>query len=165
MDKRTGAMQGCAAVAQCQRRRDDRRDRKPMTRRSRSSTPRFKSAFVVAIAMTAAALPAAAQEALHIPILVPVTGFLSLEGTSQRNGALLAVRNAPAGGLRIEAEVADTGTSPEVAVNALEKALGDGSGGGGNVVAVAASMLGTQMLAMLPIALDRKVPLVTVSGT
>ena len=132
-----------------------------MTRRSRSSAPRFKPAFLAAIAMAAAALPAAAQEApLRIPILVPVTGFLSLEGTSQRNGALLAVRNAPAGGPRIASEVADTGTSPEVAVNALEKALGDS-----NVVAVAASMLGTQMLAMLPIALDQKVPLVTVSGT
>jgi branched-chain amino acid transport system substrate-binding protein len=132
-----------------------------MTRRPCNSASRFKPAFLAAIAI-AAALPAAAQEALRIPILVPVSGFLSLEGTSQRNGALLAVRNAPAGAPRIEAEVMDTGTSPEVAVNALEKALGDR---GGNVVAVAASMLGTQMLAMLPVALDRKVPLVTVSGT
>jgi branched-chain amino acid transport system substrate-binding protein len=50
--------------------------------------------------------------------------------------------------------------APEVAVNALERALGRGK-----VSAVAASMLGTQMLAMLPVALENKVPLVTVSGT
>jgi branched-chain amino acid transport system substrate-binding protein len=49
--------------------------------------------------------------------------------------------------------------SPETAVNALEKALA------GKPLAVVAPMLGTQMLAMLPIAAEAKVPLVTVSGT
>lgn len=106
----------------------------------------------------AAAIPAKAQD-VNVPILVPITGFLSIEGTSQRNGALLAVKQA-AQGLKVTAEVADTGVAPEVAVNALERALGRGK-----VQAVAASMLGTQMLAMLPVALENKVPLVTVSGT
>ena len=101
-----------------------------------------------------AAKPLAAAEA-NIPILVPITGFLSLEGTSQRNGALLALRNAPSG-VTVVHEVSDTGVAPEVAVNALERALGRGK-----VTAVVASMLGTQMLAMLPIALEQKVPLVT----
>src|SRR5260221_655515 len=59
---------------------------------------------------------------LAIPVLVPLTGFLSLEGQSQRNGALLAFQQGP-GGLAIRHDVADTGTSPEIAVNALEKAL------------------------------------------
>jgi len=94
-----------------------------------------------------------------IPVLVPITGFLSLEGTSQRNGAVLAIRNAPPN-LRVQYDVVDTSVSPEGAVNALERALDRGS-----VSAVVASMLGTQMLAMLPIALERKVPLITVSGT
>ena len=94
-----------------------------------------------------------------MPILVPITGFLSLEGKSQRNGALLALKNAPAG-LRTRAEVVDTGVAPEGAVNALERAAGRGP-----VMAVVASMLGTQMLAMLPVAREHKVPLVTVSGT
>jgi branched-chain amino acid transport system substrate-binding protein len=94
-----------------------------------------------------------------IPVLVPVTGFLAAEGSSQRNGALLALRNPPAG-VKPSFTVTDTGTSPEGAVNALERALSDGT-----VTAVAASMLGTQMLAMLPIALEQKVPLITVSGT
>lgn len=102
---------------------------------------------------------ARAADAVRFPILVPVTGFLSLEGTSQRNGAVLALKDAPAG-LPVASEVVDTGTSPEAAVTALERAAS-----GGPVTAVAASMLGTQMLAMLPLAEEYGVPLVTVSGT
>ena len=94
-----------------------------------------------------------------IPVLVPITGFLAAEGGSQRNGALLALRNPPAG-VQPRFEVTDTGTSPEGAVNALERALSDDK-----ATAVVASMLGTQMLAMLPIALEQKVPLTTMSGT
>ncbi len=102
---------------------------------------------------------ARADDALSFPVLVPLTGFLSLEGTSQRNGAVLALKQTPAG-IAIASEVVDTGTSPEAAVTALERAAG-----GGTVGAVAASMLGTQMLAMLPLAQELKLPLVTVSGT
>lgn len=95
---------------------------------------------------------------VSIPVLVPLTGFLSLEGQSQRNGALLALRHPPPG-IKATTEVADTGVSPEIAVNALEKALG------GKPLAIVASMLGTQMLAMMPLAAEAKVPLVTISGT
>src|SRR5262245_5905951 len=104
------------------------------------------------------ATPAVAADAT-IPVLVPITGFLSLEGTSQRNGALLAIKNTPSG-VRVTHEASDTGVAPEAAVNALERAIGRGP-----VTAVVASMLGTQMLAMLPVAQENKVPLVTVSGT
>ena len=45
-------------------------------------------------------------------------------------------------------------------MNALERAASRGP-----VTAVVASMLGTQMLAMLPVAREQKLPLVTVSGT
>src|SRR5262245_8193142 len=114
-----------------------------------------------AVSVTLATLTAAYAQTrdLTIPVLVPITGFLSLEGTSQRNGATLALKQAPAN-LRIRTEISDTGVAPETAVNALERALGRG-----DVPAVVASMLGTQMLAMLPVALEQKVPLVTVSGT
>lgn len=116
--------------------------------------------LLIASMLAAAPLAVAAQAVdVNMPILVPVTGFLSLEGTSQRNGALLAVRNAPSS-VKVTAEVTDTGASPEGAATALERALSRGK-----VSAVAASMLGTQMLAMLPIALENKVPLATVSGT
>lgn len=113
---------------------------------------------IVAAAIGLAAGAASAAEA-NIPVLVPITGFLSLEGTSQRNGALLAFKHAPKG-VVVRGQVSDTGASPEIAVNALEKAAS-----AGNPIAVAASMLGTQMLAMLPVAAQYKLPLVTVSGT
>ncbi len=116
--------------------------------------------WVVTAAALMAAQPTMAQTVeINIPVLVPITGFLSLEGASQRNGALLAFKNAP-GNVRVRHEVSDTGVAPEVAVNALERAVSRD-----RVAAVTASMLGTQMLAMLPVALEHKVPLVTVSGT
>ena len=116
-----------------------------------------RGALLAALLATAPAVRAAPPPS--IPVLVPVTGFLAAEGTSQRNGALLALRNPPAG-VHPSFAVTDTGISPEGAVTALERALSDG-----DVTAVVASMLGTQMLAMMPIALEQKVPLVTISGT
>jgi branched-chain amino acid transport system substrate-binding protein len=103
-------------------------------------------------------IASAQSKPVTIPVLVPLTGFLSLEGTSQRNGADLALRGAANAG--VSYAVSDTATSPEVAVNALERAMT-----GDNVVAVVAPMLGTQMLALVPLADEFKVPLVTVSGT
>ena len=95
----------------------------------------------------------------YIPILVPITGFLSLEGTAQRNGAIQALYEASQS-LKIKYEVSDTSTSPEIAVTALQRALSRGK-----PVAIAAPIFGTQMLAMLPIAKRAGVPLITVSGT
>src|SRR5688500_10326731 len=119
-----------------------------------------KIAFAVSAASLLFASPTLAQTVeITIPVLVPITGFLSLEGASQRNGALLAFKSAPAN-VRVRHEVSDTGVAPEVAVNALERAVSRD-----RVAAVTASMLGTQMLAMLPVALEHKVPLITVSGT
>ena len=121
-------------------------------------TFRARAFALAAAGLLAAAAPAIAAE-LRIPVLVPLTGFLSLEGTSQRNGAELALREAgkdPA----IAWEVSDTATSPEIAVNAFARATGEKG-----VVAVVAPMLGTQMLALVPLADDAGVPLLTVSGT
>jgi len=95
-------------------------------------------------------------EVPRIPVLVPVTGFLSLEGTAQRNGAVMALEADKS----VAYEVSDTGTSPEVAVNAMERALRDV-----HVAAIVGPILGTQMLAMLPLAAEYEVPLVTISGT
>ena len=113
------------------------------------------AALLAAIILAA---PAAADE-LRIPVLVPLTGVLALEGTSQRNGALLAIAHPPEG-VSARAEVADTGAAPELAVTALEKALDPGT-----PVAVVASMFGPQILAMLPIGAEHKVPLITISGS
>src|SRR5687768_3032387 len=120
--------------------------------------PWKKTLLTAALAATALAAPLAQAGGawaadVNIPVLVPVTGFLALEGTSQRNGAVLAIRHA-AEGLQVRSEVIDTGTSPEGAVTALERASGRNK-----PLAVAASMLGTQMLAMLPLADAYGIPL------
>jgi branched-chain amino acid transport system substrate-binding protein len=103
--------------------------------------------------------PALAEDAAHFPILVPITGFIAIEGTAQRNGAIQALENAPEG-VKVTYEVSDTSTSPEVAVTALTRALERGK-----PVAAAASIFGTQMLAMAPVAQRAGLPLITVSGT
>ena len=125
-----------------------------------SITSLFRPGLVtLSMSLLAASIAHAQGSEITLPVLVPITGFLALEGTSQRNGALLAIKNAPAS-VKIKSEVSDTGASPEGATTALERSLARGK-----VTVVAASMLGPQMLAMLPIALENKVPLATVSGT
>src|SRR5258706_12652519 len=110
--------------------------------------------LVVVTVLMLGALPARAADVVF-PVLVPLTGGLSIEGTSQRNGALLAVKNAPAG-VTVNAPVSDTAQSPEGAVNAFEKAMASGP-----VIALGASMFGPHILAMLPLGPERKVPLIT----
>ncbi|MEQ8817052.1 MAG: ABC transporter substrate-binding protein [Thalassobaculum sp.] len=110
-------------------------------------------------ALTATPVAANATEPVAVSVLVPITGFLALEGTAQRNGAVLALDNPPPG-VTVSYQVADTATSPEVAVTALQRALDRE-----NPVAIAAPIFGTQMLAMAPIADRAGVPLITVSGT
>ena len=118
---------------------------------------RRRSAVILAALLLLAA-PAAAQQQERLPILVPLTGFVALEGTSQKNGALLA-----AGELSgvLKPEVLDTTSTPEAAVTAWERSLGSGA----PPPAVVGPILGTQMLALLPLAQERKVPLLTISGT
>ncbi|HZQ00810.1 MAG TPA: ABC transporter substrate-binding protein [Reyranella sp.] len=103
------------------------------------------------------AAPAAAQE-IRLPVLVPITGFVALEGTSQKNGALLAASQL--GALKLTPDVVDTQSTPEAAVTAWQRAVGDPP-----PLAVVGPILGTQMLALLPLAQQRGVPLLTISGT
>jgi branched-chain amino acid transport system substrate-binding protein len=104
------------------------------------------------------------QKNLYIGILVPLTGFLALEGESQRNGALLALENPPAvlkqANISIEYEVFDTGTTLEGATLAFNRLLRRD-----NLVAISGPILGTQMLALLPLAQKSEIPLTTISGT
>jgi len=118
---------------------------------------RTSASLLLALLCFLAPRLAAAQD-VRIPVLVPLTGFLALEGTSQKNGAVLALEHPPEG-VTPHWEVEDTQTAPELAVNALEKALDQPA------VAVVASMLGSQILAMLPVGAEHQVPLITISGT
>jgi branched-chain amino acid transport system substrate-binding protein len=110
------------------------------------------------LAVLTASGPAVADQPPRLPVLVPITGFLSLEGTSQRNGAELALRDSG-----VAFDVDDTATSPETAVNAFERAMAGRDGD--DVIAAVAPMLGTQMLALVPLADEFEVPLITISGT
>ena len=111
----------------------------------------------VALALGAVAASAQAQD-VRLPVLVPLTGFVALEGTSQKNGALLAASQI--GDVVFKPDVLDTAATPEAAVNAWSRALGDPP-----PLAVVGPILGTQMLALLPLAKERDVPLITISGT
>ena len=115
--------------------------------------------LLTGVLLVAVAPSARAQESFRLPVLAPVTGFLALEGTSQRNGAVLALRSW-AGKTKLSHEVLDTAASPQVAIQAFEKALRHK-----DVIAVSAPMYGNSMLALLPLAKQRHVPLLTVSGT
>jgi branched-chain amino acid transport system substrate-binding protein len=113
---------------------------------------------VVAAALALLAAPVAGQQSVRLPVLVPLTGFVALEGTSQKNGALLAA--AAIQDVKLQLDVLDTASTPEAAVTAWERSLGSGT-----PPAVIGPILGTQMLALLPLAQERKVPLLTISGT
>jgi branched-chain amino acid transport system substrate-binding protein len=94
----------------------------------------------------------------YLPIVMPITGFLSVEGGSQRNGAVMALEQAP-GGMKVDFPVFDTGTSATGAATALDKALSSQK-----AIAAAVTVFGTEMVAMMPIAAEYKVPLLTISG-
>ncbi len=96
---------------------------------------------------------------INVPVLVPVTGVFSLEGGAQRNGALLAMRRGPKN-VRVTGEVYDTAVAPDVGVQAFERAISKD-----RPIAVVTSMIGIQLLAMLPIGQEAKVPMLTTSGT
>lgn len=115
------------------------------------------ASFIAAMALISA--EASAQTQLTVPVIVPITGLLALEGTSQLNGASMAIAHAPPG-LKITSEVVDSGTSAEGGANALERVAS-----GKNVKFVVAPLFGTQVLAMLPVALENKMPIIAPTGT
>jgi branched-chain amino acid transport system substrate-binding protein len=114
---------------------------------------------VTAAALAALAGPAAAQvPEVRLPVLVPLTGFVALEGTSRKNGALLAASQVR--DVTFKPDVLDTAATPEAAVNAWAREMGSRT-----PLAVIGPILGTQMLALMPLARERDVPLLTISGT
>lgn len=138
-----------------------RRDRYRALESIKSASPRRRRAWTavtLALGMTAVTLEVAAAADAYFPIVMPITGFLSLEGGSQRNGAVMAFEHAP-GGRTVDFPIYDTGTSATGAATALDKALS-----GQKALAGAASVFGTEMVAMMPIAAEYKVPLITIAG-
>ncbi len=118
----------------------------------------WRRGAVAALALAIAAPAHAQAPEVPLPVLVPLTGFVASEGTSQRNGALLAIGQIH--DIRLKPDVLDSAATPEAAVNAWTRAVGDPP-----PVAAIGPILGTQMLALLPLAKERGVPLLTISGT
>jgi branched-chain amino acid transport system substrate-binding protein len=126
----------------------------PQARRSgTAATP-----MIVGLCLMAGASGVASAADAYLPIVMPITGFLSVEGGSQRNGAVMALEQAP-GGMKVDFPVFDTGTSATGAATALDKALSSQK-----AIAAAVTVFGTEMVAMMPIAAEYKIPLLTISG-
>ena len=122
---------------------------------------RRRSTVVIAtLSLALLSTPAAAQIApgVPLPVLVPLTGFVALEGNSQKNGVNLAERQI--GDVRIQGRVLDTQSTPEAAVTAWERTVRTPL-----PPAVIGPILGTQMLALMPKAQQVGVPLLTISRT
>ena len=120
---------------------------------------RFRVLILTACFLSGAASSSAVLAAeVSIPIVLPITGFMSVEGGAQRNGALMAIERAPAS-VKVISEIYDTGTSATGAAAALDKALSTRP-----AIAAVASIFGTEMIAMMPVAKESKVPLMTISG-
>jgi branched-chain amino acid transport system substrate-binding protein len=117
--------------------------------------------LIGAILCALAAAATVARAELILPVMVPLTGALALEGTSQRNGALLAIeQHKAAGGAPVRALVLDTGSNPQTASQAFARALAEPG-----LVAALGPIDGNSMLALIPMADEAKLPLLTVSGT
>ena len=128
------------------------------SKRHRSACTRALAPGLMALAVASIVSGAAKAADFYMPIVMPITGFLSLEGGSQRNGAVMALERAP-GGIKVDYPIFDTGTSATGAATALDKALSSRP-----AIAAAVTIYGTEMVAMMPIASDYKVPLLTISG-
>ncbi|MCW5770751.1 MAG: ABC transporter substrate-binding protein [Rhodospirillaceae bacterium] len=128
-----------------------------------AATALLAPALLASVALTAAMGPARAADGPAFPILVPLTGVLALEGQSQRNGALLAFEElvAAAPPRRFDHPVIDTGSNPQIAVQAFERAFS----GRAKPMAAMGPIDGNSMLALLPLAAREKVALLAVSGT
>lgn len=119
---------------------------------------RLRHSLLAGIGVLTLASAAAHAAEVYLPIVMPITGFLSVEGGSQRNGAVMALDEKPSG-VAAKYTIFDTGTSATGAASALDKALSSGK-----AVAAATSVFGTEMVAMMPVAQDYKVPLLTIAG-
>jgi hypothetical protein len=94
----------------------------PLAISSHSRRRRTFAPLIVGLGLAGLANGAANAADAYLPIVMPITGFLSVEGGSQRNGAVMALENAP-GGMKAEYPIFDTGTSATGAATALDKAL------------------------------------------
>lgn len=129
------------------------------------SAPQFLNLLTNAMkTFLTTALVAAISATAHakdwpLPLLVPITGPAAIEGTAQRNGGQIAATRAIKG-RTLRSDVTDTGGAADGGANAMSRHVESK-----DVLAVVGSTFGTQVLAMLPLAEEYKLPLITTAGT
>jgi branched-chain amino acid transport system substrate-binding protein len=103
------------------------------------------------------------KEPLEVGAFLPITGKFALPGELQRNGILSATDdiNAAGGinGRSVRVVIEDSSDSNTTAVTAMRKLAES------KYPVVFGPVLGTQMLAAMPVIAEVKVPVVTISGT
>jgi len=107
---------------------------------------------------------ASQSQPIKVGIVVPLTGAVAPIGLEQRVGAEMVFDEVNAaggllGGRKIVAVAEDSQNNNTAAVNAFNKVAAE------KPMAVIASVLGTQMLAMQPLIKERGIPTLTPSGT
>jgi branched-chain amino acid transport system substrate-binding protein len=114
-------------------------------------------AAVVGIAFAAGA---EAQETIKIGVIQPLTGSVAYNGTTDVNGSRLAMeeRNAKGGvlGKKVELVIEDGVCNPAKSVNAAEKLIQRDK-----VAALSGAFCSSATLAVMPVAENYKIPLVT----
>ncbi len=119
-------------------------------------------ASVTLCALTALlfAAGARAQETIKIGLIQPLTGSVAYNGTTDVNGSKLAVeeRNAKGGvlGKQVELVIEDGACQPAKSVNAAEKLIQRDK-----VVALSGAFCSSATAAVMPVAENYKIPLVT----
>lgn len=112
------------------------------------------------LGLSAIATSASAQETIKIGVIQPLTGSVAYNGTTDVNGSKLAADeiNAKGGvlGKKIELIIEDGQCKPANSVNAAEKLIQRDK-----VVAVSGAFCSSATLAVMPVAQNYKIPLVT----
>lgn len=116
--------------------------------------------FVGLLGLSAIATSASAQETIKIGLVQPLTGSVAYNGTTDVNGSKLAVDeiNAKGGvlGKKIELIIEDGQCKPANSVNAAEKLIQRDK-----VAAISGAFCSSSTLAVMPVAENYKIPLVT----
>src|SRR5262245_49006047 len=118
---------------------------------------------LLCVALGATASLAQQKEPIEIGSFLPLTGKFALPGELQKNGILSATDDInAAGGINgrpVRVVIEDSSDSNTTTITATRKLLSN------NYPALLGPVLGTQMLAAMPIIAEVKVPVVTISGT
>ncbi len=108
---------------------------------------------------TSAPPPEPAGDVLHIGVVLPETGALSIFNPPMLEAARLAEADILAQGGAIEVTYADSGTSPDVAVASVNRLLGEGASA---IVGAAASGISQSFIQIL---FDERIPQCSPSNT